>query len=75
MKFGFDLFKFNYLPSPDLEFMEKEIAQLSYIWHTKEEWDQFIKDIGSTAFRDVNCENLDEIGDDYMRKLKGLPRE
>ncbi len=25
MKFGFDLFKINYVPSPDLEYVEKEI--------------------------------------------------
>lgn len=26
MKFGFDLFKISYVPSPDLEFMEKEMT-------------------------------------------------
>lgn len=39
MKFGFDLFKINYIPSPDLEYMEKEIASLEDVWNTKEEWD------------------------------------
>lgn len=36
MKFGFDLFKISYIPSQDLEFMEKEITQLVNIWKTKE---------------------------------------
>lgn len=75
MKFGFDLFSISYVPSPDLDFMEKEINQLNFIWTTKDEWDTFIKTIGDTQFRSINCEELDEIGDDYLYKLKGLPKE
>jgi dynein heavy chain len=36
MKFGFDLFKINYVPSPDLEYVEKEIAYLEDVWNTKD---------------------------------------
>lgn len=43
MKFGFDLFTINYVPSPELEFMEKEIANLEDVWNTKEKWDQQYK--------------------------------
>jgi dynein heavy chain len=32
MKFGVDLFKINYVPSSDLEFMEKEITNLETVW-------------------------------------------
>lgn len=39
MKFGFDLFKISYVPSPDLEYVEKEITALEDVWNTKEEWE------------------------------------
>lgn len=51
MKFGFDLFKISYIPSPDLEFMEKEIGSLMTIWKMKEEWDQYIRNIGPIPFK------------------------
>jgi dynein heavy chain len=39
MKFGVDLFKIQYVPSPDLEYVEKEIANLEKVWKQKDEWD------------------------------------
>lgn len=45
MKFGFDLFKINYGTSPDLEFLEKELASLEEVWNTKEEWDKYVEKV------------------------------
>lgn len=39
MKFGFDLFKFSYIPSPELENVEKDIGVLEEIWGAKDSWD------------------------------------
>jgi len=39
MKFGFDLFKFSYIPSPELESVEKDIGVLEEIWGSKNSWD------------------------------------
>ena len=39
MKFGFDLFNINYVPSPDLKDVEDAIEQLEQVWKDKEKWD------------------------------------
>ena len=44
-KFGVELFKINYIPSSDLEFMEKEIQNLEMVWQHKELWDKRWREI------------------------------
>jgi dynein heavy chain len=40
-----ELFKINYVPSTDLEFVEKEILNLEAVWLHKEQWDKRLKEI------------------------------
>lgn len=75
MKFGFDLFKINYVSSPDLEYVEKEINQLEDVWKTKEEWDQKYKLYCALKFKEAQCEELDDDADEYIRKLNSYPKE
>lgn len=51
MKFGVDLFKISYVPSPDLEYVEKEIAQLEKVWKQKDEWDLRWEEINKINFQ------------------------
>jgi dynein heavy chain len=69
MKFGFDLFKINYVPSPDLEYVEKEITSLEDVWNTKENWDNKYKDFCKFKFKEAKIDELDDDADDYTRKL------
>lgn len=74
MKFGFDLFKISYVPSPDLEYVEKEITALEDVWNTKEEWEQKYKEFCKIQFKHVNDETLDDEADEYIRKLNSFPQ-
>lgn len=75
MKFGFDLFKINYVPSPDLEYVEKEISSLEDVWNTKENWDNKYKEFCKLKFKDAKIEELDDEADDYTKKLTQYPKE
>lgn len=51
MKFGVEFLKINYIPSPDLEFVEKEMDALFNVWTLKESWDKKWEEIKHVSFR------------------------
>lgn len=75
-RFGVELFKINYIPSAELEFVEREIESLEKVWNHKESWDNRYKQIMLLKFREVNVEALEEeIDDNYLRPVKEYPKE
>jgi len=75
MRFGFDLFSINYAPSPELESVEKEIANLQDVWKTKDDWDREWEKNKIIKFREFNNEVLDDLADDYQTKINAYPKE
>lgn len=74
-KFGVELFKINYTPNADLEFVEKEIKSLEQVWVLKNDWDSKWTDFSLLKFNDANLDDLEDIADEFQRTIKGYPRE
>lgn len=75
MRFGFDLFQIHYAQSSELEYVEKEIANLRDVWNTKQDWDKEWEKNKQIKFREFNNDVLDDLADDYQIKINGYPKE
>lgn len=53
MKFGFELFKINYVPIPELKHIELGISNLDQIWKKKKDWLTQWDELKQTKFVDV----------------------
>lgn len=74
-KFGVELFKINYSPNVDLEYVEKEIMNMEEVWTLKNDWDNKWKELSSIRFTLANLDELEDISDDFQRVIKGYPKE
>lgn len=75
MKFGFNLFDIHYTTPADLEYMEKEIANLMDVWKIKEDWDNKWELNKTIRFIDFNSEDLDDMADEFLKKVNKYPKE
>jgi hypothetical protein len=49
----------------EIEFVEKECANLDSIWNLKQEWDNEWEEIKLIKFLEFNNEDLDDKADEY----------
>ena len=74
-RFGVELFKINYAPNADLEYVEKEIKNLEEVWNLKNEWDNKWKDFSAIKFNGADLDQLEDLSDDFQKTIKGYSKE
>lgn len=75
MKFGLDIFEFEATNYTELEFVEKEIEQLTEIWEIKEEWDNKYEVYKDIQFKKLDIIEMSNEAEDIQDKVKALDRE
>ena len=74
-KFGVELFKINYAPNADLEYVEKEIKNMEEVWTLKNNWDSKWKEMSSIKFNEALLDDLEDSSDEYQKTIKGYTKE
>jgi hypothetical protein len=65
MKFGLEIFEIEPTVYPEVDLVEKEIAQLTEIWEVKRDWDNQLDAWKDLRFVDLNIEGMDDEAVDF----------
>lgn len=74
-KFGVELFKINYSPNADLEYVEKEIKNLEEVWNLKNDWDNQWKEFSLIKFVGADLDKLEDDSDEFQKTIKSYSKE
>ncbi len=75
MKFGLDIFDIEPMNYPELNLVEREIAQLTEVWGVKEEWDAEWDAWKEISFYQLNIDEMDDRAVEFQEKIKGFEKE
>lgn len=75
MKFGLDIFDIEPMNYPELNVVEREIAQLFEIWGVKEEWDSEWDSWKDISFYQLMIDDMDDRAVEFQEKIKGFEKE
>jgi len=75
MKFGLDIFDIEPMSYPELNLVEKEMAQLFEIWAVKEEWDGEWDSWKNVTFYELRIDDMDDRAVEFQEKIKGFDKE
>lgn len=75
MKFGLDIFDYEPINYPELNFVEREIRMLEEVWNVKEEWDNEWDEWKMIPFKDLDIDGMDDRAVEFQEKIKNFEKE
>jgi dynein heavy chain len=75
MKFGLDIFDIEPMAYPELNLVEKEMAQLFEIWAVKEGWDGEWDSWKDITFYQLRIDDMDDRAVEFQEKIKTFDKE